>query len=89
MVHVGDCRAMECVKGLRLGVEGWHLYRLQAAASVSHPTMDSGDRSIPCSISPSLRWCFSVTGLSFPSRTISLSWAHFPCSPTQPVISLL
>ena len=37
MVHVGDCRAMECVKGLRLGVEGWHLYRLQAAASVSHP----------------------------------------------------
>lgn len=37
-------------------------------------------------ISPSLRWCFSKTGLSFPSRTIFLSWAQFPHLPTNPVM---
>lgn len=87
----------ECMWGLQgYGVcEGaeagcWgHLCRMQAAPLVPHPTMDSGVRSIPGSISPPLRWCFSVTGLSFPSRTISLSGIHFPHLPSQPVISVL
>lgn len=71
-VHMGNCRAIYGVCEVP-----------EAGCSAEGTFVYDGQWG---QISPYLRWCFSKTGLSFPSRTIFLSWAQFPHLPTNPVM---